>query len=171
MTCYQQGFLTGDVDLGFTDCLHSRLPPTHNESHKVQVLLRASDANVEVGAGFLVADFCWHCGNGSPSLSLQHSSARTNLNLVLGSWECQVQLPVPVGQTGEASIALYLFLRISKMSDNFSLYLFLKASFSLCYRQNHISCYHSSFRSCWLNILPAACKLNLGPNIIAFTSR
>lgn len=38
------------VDLGFTDCLHSRLPPTHNESHKVQILLRASDAHVEVSS-------------------------------------------------------------------------------------------------------------------------
>lgn len=39
-----------DVDLGFTGCRHRRLPPTLNESYKVQILLRASDANVEVSS-------------------------------------------------------------------------------------------------------------------------
>lgn len=39
-----------DVDLGFTDCLLSRLPPTHNESYKVQILLCASNANGEVSS-------------------------------------------------------------------------------------------------------------------------
>lgn len=39
-----------DVDLGFTDCLHRRLPPTHNESRKVQILLCASNANGEVSS-------------------------------------------------------------------------------------------------------------------------
>lgn len=49
------GISPQDVDLGFTDCLHSRLPPTHNESHKVHLFLRASNANGEVSR------FCWHC--------------------------------------------------------------------------------------------------------------
>lgn len=44
-----------DVDLGFTDCLHRRLPPTHNESYKVQIFLHASDANVEVSSFRLVS--------------------------------------------------------------------------------------------------------------------
>lgn len=62
-----------DADLGFTDCLHSRLPPTRNESHKVQIWLRASNANGEVSSFRLsVFYFCWHCHNGSPHLSLQH---------------------------------------------------------------------------------------------------
>lgn len=44
-----------DVDLGFTDCLHRKLPPTPNESYKVQILLRAGDANVEVSSFRLVS--------------------------------------------------------------------------------------------------------------------
>ena len=57
------------------------------------------------------------------------------------------------------------------MSKNFSFYLDLQANFSLCHRQNHVFCYDSSFWSCLLNILPAASKLNLGSNTIAFTLR
>lgn len=68
-------------------------------------------------------------------------------------------------------MALYLLFKNYKMSKHFSLYLFLKANFSLCCRQNCIFCDNSSFWSRWLDILPAAYKLNLGPNIIAFTLR
>lgn len=45
-----EGISHWDVDLGFTECFHSRLPPTHNESLKVQTLLRASNANREASS-------------------------------------------------------------------------------------------------------------------------
>lgn len=65
-----EGISHRDADLGFTDCLHSRLPPTHNESFKVQILLHATNANTEASSFrlFLVTDFCCHRQNSSPNL-------------------------------------------------------------------------------------------------------
>lgn len=90
-----------EVDLGFTDCLHSRLPPTRNESCEVQISLGASNGNGAVSSwrlfshGFLLALSKWE----PPPLTATQAG-QPNTDFVLGPLVLQVQVLVPVEHTG-----------------------------------------------------------------------
>lgn len=109
-----------------------------NESFKVQILLRASNVNTEANSfNLFVTDFCCHAPNGSPN-SLQCGAASLSYTWFSGL-SCALS---PVSSSGGTDWlgkhCLALLLRISGMRKHFSLQLLLKASFSFCYRLNHV---------------------------------
>lgn len=87
------------VNLRFSDCLHSRLPPTHSESQKVHVLLRAGDANVQVSRFRLSCRFLLELSKWKAQPLTATQASRPNLDLVLDPLVLQVQGPVPMEQT------------------------------------------------------------------------
>lgn len=70
-----------EIDLGFTEHLPSRLPPTHNESLQVQIFVWCEDAN---SRRLFSLKLVLPCHTGSISLWLQQC-VESNLNVVLGT--------------------------------------------------------------------------------------
>lgn len=77
-----EGIFSLEIDLRFTECLHSRLPPTHNGSLQVQIFVWSEDVNMR---RLFSLRLMLSCHTGSITLILPHNVLSLNLTVVLGT--------------------------------------------------------------------------------------